>query len=106
MTDVAEQRRIILERIRQRLQSDDLDGYLAYTPANNLYCSGFVSWFVGEHWRFHGGQLTLIPADPSIPTAMILPEVEAPMAEQCTEIAEIRGYGMWIETRPIDVLRA
>jgi Xaa-Pro aminopeptidase len=96
----------ILERVRMQLQAERLDAYLAYTPANNRYCSGFVSWFVGEHWRFHGGQLTLIPADLDVAPALILPEAEAPLARQATRIDDVRGYGMWIETRELDVITA
>jgi Xaa-Pro aminopeptidase len=102
--DEATDRKRILERIRMQMQAERLDAYLAYTPSNNRYCSGFVSWFVGEHWRFHGGQLTLIPADPGVPHALILPEAEAPLARQSTGVDDVRGYGMWIETRGLDVI--
>lgn len=102
--DVASERERILDRIRARLQADGVDAYLAYTPQNNHYCSGFVSWFAGEHWRFHGGNLTLIPADPNLPPALMLPEAEAPLARRTTRIDDVRGYGMWIETRQLDVI--
>lgn len=100
----ATERKRILERIRGQMQTERLDAYLAYTPSNNRYCSGFISWFVGEHWRFHGGQLTLIPADPDIPPALILPEAEAHLARRSTGIEDVRGYEMWIETRDLDVI--
>ena len=29
----------IVARVRERLQADGLDAYLAYTPQNNFYCS-------------------------------------------------------------------
>lgn len=102
--DEAADRKRILERIRMQMHAEGLDAYLAYMPSNNRYCSGFVSWFVGEHWRFHGGQLTLIPSDPDIPPALILPEAEAPLARRSTRIDDVRGYGMWIETRELDVI--
>ena len=102
--DEATGRKRILERTRMQMQAEGLDAYLAYTPSNNHYCTGFVSWFVGEHWRFHGGQLTLIPADPDVPAALILPEAEAPLARRSTRIDDVRGYGMWIETREHDVI--
>jgi Xaa-Pro aminopeptidase len=100
------QRDEIVSRIRRRLQADGLDAYLAYTPQNNLYCSGYRSWFVGEHWRFHGGQLTLVPADPAMPLASLLPEVEVPPARQAMSIDDVRGYGMWIETRGLAAIAA
>jgi Xaa-Pro aminopeptidase len=102
--DEAAERERILERIRMHMREERLDAYLAYTPSNNRYCSGFVSWFVGEHWRFHGGQLTLVPADSDIPPALILPEAEASLARRSTRIEDVRGYEMWIETRELDVI--
>jgi len=102
--DEKSERAEIVDRIRERLQRDGLDAYLAYTPQNNHYCSGFVSWFVGEHWRFHGGQLTLIPADPSLPLGMMLPEAEVALGRSKTDIADLRDYAMWIETRGLDVI--
>jgi Xaa-Pro aminopeptidase len=102
--DEATGRKRILERIRMRMEAEGLDAYLAYTPSNNRYCTGFVSWFVGEHWRFHGGQLTLIPADPDVPPALILPEADTALARRLTRIDDVRGYGMWIETREHDVI--
>jgi Xaa-Pro dipeptidase len=104
--DLSSQRARIVERIRARLQVEGLDGYVAYTPQNNQYCSGFVSWFVGEHWRFHGGNLTVLPADPSLPLGLMVPEAEAPLARRTTGIEDTRGYGMWIETRDLEVIAA
>jgi Xaa-Pro aminopeptidase len=98
------QRDQIVSRVRARLSAEGLDAYLAYTPQNNFYCSGYLSWFVGEHWRFHGGNLTLIPADPSVPLALMVPEVEVPPARQTTSIDDVRGYSMWIETRELEVI--
>ena len=95
------QREAIVERVRMRLAADGLDAYLAYTPPNNLYCAGFVSWFAAEHWRFHGANLTLIAADPAVPPAMMVPEVEVSAARRSTLIDDIRGFGMWIETREL-----
>jgi Xaa-Pro aminopeptidase len=94
----------IVGRVRERLHADGLDAYLAYTPSNNFYCSGFRSWLVGEHWRFHGGNLTLVPADPGLPVAMMVPEMEAKSAQRESKIEDIRGFTMWMETRDLDVV--
>lgn len=104
MKDESIEREEIVARIRKRLQAERLDAYLAYTPQNNHYCSGFVSWFAGEHWRFHGGNLTVIPADPSITPGVMLPEAEMSLARRSTGIDDVRGYAMWIETRDLDVI--
>lgn len=100
------ERQQILDRVRERLQAEGLDAYLAYTPQNNFYCSGYRSWFVGEHWRFHGGNLTLVPADAALAPALMVPEAEAPPARQATSIEDVRGYSLWIETRELDVVMA
>ena len=97
----AAQREAIVERLRARLAADGLDAYLAYTPPNNLYCAGFVSWFAAEHWRFHGANLTLIAADPAVAPAIMVPEVEVSAARRSTAIEDVRGFGMWIETREL-----
>ncbi len=98
------ERDVIVERVRERLQAEGLDAYLAYTPQNNFYCSGYRSWFVGDHWRFHGANLTLICADPALPSALMVPEVEAPPARDATSIEDVRGFEFWIETRELDVV--
>jgi Xaa-Pro dipeptidase len=106
VNDESIQRDEIVARIRARLQADGVDAYLAYTPQNNHYCSGFVSWFASEHWRFHGGNLSLIPADPSVAAGVMLPEAELSLARRTTGLDDVRGYAMWIETRGLDVITA
>lgn len=101
---LARQRERIVDRVRARLRAGGLDAYLAYTPQNNFYCSGYQSWFVGEHWRFHGGMLTLVPADPTVPLALMVSDVELKPARHATSIDDVRGYQMWIETRELDVI--
>lgn len=101
-TSESVQRAQIVERIRTRLAADELDAYLAYTPQNNLYCAGFVSWFAAEHWRFHGFNLTLVAADDEIPSAVMLPEAEISAARRSTALQDLRGFEMWIETRELE----
>ncbi|WP_206330903.1 aminopeptidase P family N-terminal domain-containing protein, partial [Modestobacter sp. KNN46-3] len=57
----------ILDNIRRRCQERGLDAYLAYTPSNVHYTSGFQSYFLSEWpWRMLGTVLVLVPADPAL----------------------------------------
>ena len=53
-------------RLREQLEARDIDAYLAYTPSNLFYTTGFVSPVVALSWRLMGTDLALIPADPGI----------------------------------------
>jgi Xaa-Pro dipeptidase len=86
----------IVARIRRRLQGRGVDAYLAYTPANVLYTSGFESWFVMEWWRWHGGVLVLVPADESLALGMVVSDFEAGPA-RASGIDDIRSHGVWVE---------
>ena len=52
----------VRRRLREQLQSRNVDAYLAYTPSNILYTTGFLSPVVALSWRLMGTDLALIPA--------------------------------------------
>jgi hypothetical protein len=67
-----------------------LDAYLAYTPPALLLL--WLSLVVRRrHWRFHGGNLTLIHR-PQCPFALMVPEVEVPPARQTTSIDDAAAH--------------
>jgi Xaa-Pro aminopeptidase len=56
----------ILSAIRQRLHHRGLDAYIAYTPSNFYYTTGFQSYFLMQWWRMQGTVLAVIPAEESL----------------------------------------
>ena len=91
-------------RVQQELQRLEIDAYLAGTPANIYYTTGFFSPVVNLSFRLMGTDAALIPADPSLPPALITSDFAAPAARAVTTIDDIRAYRMWVENRDLDVI--
>ena len=91
-------------RVQQELQRLEIDAYLAGTPANIYYTTGFFSPVVNLSFRLMGTDAVLIPADPSLPPALITSDFAAPAARAATSIDDIRAYRMWVENRDLDVI--
>lgn len=89
----------ILSSIRKRLRARGLDAYLAYTPSNVFYATGFQSYFLMQWWRMQGTVLALIPADESIEAGMMVGDFEAKSARQASGIEDVRAFRLWVETR-------
>lgn len=89
----------VLVRLRQGLDDAGLDGYLAYTPSNVLYTSGFASYFAMSWWRMHGTVLVVVPGDPSLQPGMMVSDFEAPSAATSGTVNDIRTYRLWVESR-------
>jgi len=94
----------VRNRLREQLQGRNIDAYLAYTPSNLFYTTGFLSPVVALSWRLMGTDLALIPADPASPAALITSDFVETPARSATTIEDIRTYRMWVENRDIDVL--
>ena len=94
----------ILDKVRHALQERGLDAYVAYTPSNFFYVTGHQSRFLSAFWRWHGTQLAVIPADPSLPPAMVVNDFEEETARLASPINDVRSYVTWIETRDLDVI--
>lgn len=91
-------------RIREELQRLGIDAFLAYTPANIYYATGFFSPVVNLSFRLMGTDTALIPADPALPAALLTSDFAAPAARAATAIEDIRAYRMWVENRDLDVI--
>ena len=94
----------VRSRLRERLQELKIAAYLAYTPSNLFYTTGFLSPVVALSWRLMGTDLALIPADPTSPPALITSDFVETQARAATTIEDIRTYRMWVENRDVDVL--
>ena len=89
----------ILSAIRRRLRESGLDAYLAYTPSNVFYATGFQSYFHMQWWRMQGTVLALIPADESVEPGMMIGDFEATPARRVSGIRDVRAYRLWPEIR-------
>jgi Xaa-Pro dipeptidase len=95
----------ILSAIRQRLHHRGLDAYIAYTPSNFYYTTGFQSYFLMQWWRMQGTVLAVIPADESLEIGMMIGDFEAKPAQRVSGIRDVRPYRLWPEIRDAEMLQ-
>ncbi|MEU1300049.1 Xaa-Pro peptidase family protein [Streptomyces shenzhenensis] len=89
----------IIDAIRKRLQDRGLDAYVAYTPSNVFYVTGFQSYFLMEWWRMLGTVVAVVPADPAQPPALVISDFEADQARQVSGFEDVRPFRVWVELR-------
>ncbi|HEU4807804.1 MAG TPA: M24 family metallopeptidase [Homoserinimonas sp.] len=92
-------RQEVLTAIRARAAARGVDAYLAYTPSNVFYTSGFQSYFLMEWWRMLGTVMVLVPTDPALEPAIMISDFEAEQAARVSGIHDVRSYRMWVELR-------
>jgi Xaa-Pro dipeptidase len=95
----------ILSAIRRRLHERGLDAYIAYTPSNVFYTTGFQSYFLMQWWRMQGTVLAVVPADESIEVGMMIGDFEARPAQKVSGIRDVRAYRLWPEIRDAEAVR-
>ena len=94
----------ILSAIRRRLHDRGLDAYIAYTPSNVFYATGFQSYFLMQWWRMQGTVLAVIPADESMEVGMMVGDFEAAPARRVSGIRDVRAFRLWPEIRDATML--
>jgi Xaa-Pro dipeptidase len=95
----------ILSAIRRRLRERGLDAYIAYTPSNVFYATGFQSYFLMQWWRMQGTVLAVIPADESVEVGMMVGDFEAKPAQRVSGISDVRSYMLWPEIRDAEAVQ-
>ena len=95
----------ILSAVRGRLRERGLDAYIAYTPSNVFYTSGFQSYFLMQWWRMQGTVLAVIPTDDSVEVGMMVGDFEATPARRTSGIDDVRAYMLWPEIRDAEAVR-
>ena len=95
----------ILSAIRGRLRDRGLDAYIAYTPSNVFYATGFQSYFLMQWWRMQGTVLAVVPADDSVEVGMMIGDFEAEPARRVSGIDDVRAYMLWPEIRDAEAVR-
>lgn len=96
----------ILDAVRRRCHDLEVDAYLAYTPSNVFYTTGFQSFFLSEWWRMLGTVMVLVPADPALEPAFIISDFEAEQARRVSAIDDVRSFRVWVELRNASDLQA
>lgn len=91
--------------LRKRLQRDlrtrGIDVYIACTPSNVHYTSGFQSSFLDLSWQMTGTDMVVLPSDEDKESALIVSEYCAPLALETSDIGDVRCYSMWTEGRDL-----
>ncbi len=86
-----------INRIRERLAARGLDGYVAFTPSNLFYATGFRSYFVSEWWRLHGTVLAFIPTADDKPVTLMVGDFEEKTARAAAPGVELTTYRLWVD---------
>jgi Xaa-Pro dipeptidase len=95
----------ILSAVRGRLRERGLDAYIAYTPSNVFYTTGFQSYFLMQWWRMQGTVLAVIPTDDSVEVGMMVGNFEATPARRTSGFDDVRAYMLWPEIRDAESVR-
>ncbi len=84
--------------VRGALEDAGIRGYVAVTPSNVFYTSGYVSYFLSSWWRMHGTVFTVLAVDRP-DTHLIVGDAEEVGARAGAVDCEVHAYPMWVETR-------
>ena len=86
-----------LDRIRAELRASGAAAYVAFTPSNIRYVTGFGSYFVSEWWRMHGTVLAVVPADDSRPISLVVSDFESMTARTAAPDVDQHTYRLWVD---------
>jgi Xaa-Pro dipeptidase len=92
--------------IRARLRERGLAGYVAYTPSNLFYVTGFRSYFVSEWWRMHGTVLAFVPADEDLPVTLVVGDFEAKTALEAAPDVRMLTFRLWVDLSTAEEMRS
>ena len=95
---------LALTPLRALLAEHGYAAYLAYTPSNVLYTTGYNSYFLSNWWRMHGTVLALIPTDEAVPPALMVSDFEQAAATAASGFTDVRAFRLWVESRPLSAL--
>lgn len=93
------------KRLQRDLRAHGIDVYIACTPSNVHYTSGFQSAFLDLSWQMTGTDMVVLPSDEDLEPALIVSEYSAPLALETSDIGDIRSYSMWTEGRDLQTVR-
>lgn len=89
----------IRKNLQRKLSNAGIDVYVACTPANFYYLSGYQSAFIDLSWQMTGTDLVVLFADQTHDPALVVSEYSESDARRASDIADVRTYPMWTENR-------
>ena len=95
------QRLLRLGRVREEMKRQGLAAYVASTPTNILYTTGFRSNFASTYWRMLDSAFAIVPADAETPIAVVVMDAEAGAAHVQSPESAIFQYPGWMELRSL-----
>lgn len=98
-------REAIRANIRTRATQAGLRGYIASTPSNVTYVSGYSSYFLTNWWRMHGTVMVVIDGEGGGAPSLILGDPEEASAREAAPNCGVYAYPMWTETRDLEGIR-
>jgi Xaa-Pro aminopeptidase len=105
VTAAASDRAVIRSRVRERMREQGLVGYIAFTPSNVTYLSGFVSYFLSTWWRMHGTVMVAMSTEDSRRPVLVVGDAEGAAARGAAVDCDVVDYPMWVETRSLADIR-
>ncbi|MGW3809307.1 M24 family metallopeptidase [Micromonospora sp. NPDC005113] len=95
-TASVEDREELRSRVRAAMADAGVAGYVAITPSNVFYTSGYVSYFLTAWWRMHGTVFSVVGPEA---VHLVVGDAEEVGARAGAVACEVRSYPMWVETR-------
>jgi Xaa-Pro aminopeptidase len=89
VTATASVRALIRARVRERMRAQGIAGYVAFTPSNVAYLSGFVSYFLSTWWRMHGTVMVAMATDGDRPPMLVVGDAEGAAARGASVDCEV-----------------
>ena len=83
--------------VAERLRGRGVAAYLAISPANLRYLTGFASEFLTS-WRRHGSIAAIIDANEGSSGSLMVPDAEGSMAARLAQEYELFAFRTWQDT--------
>ncbi|TAM60177.1 aminopeptidase P family protein [bacterium] len=82
------------------MQAQGIDALIVVQPENFYYATGANAGFAAL-WRRAGTAIAVIPADPRVPPAVVIPDAQARSFRMASDIRDVRTHPLWVETEDL-----
>ncbi|TAM77370.1 aminopeptidase P family protein [bacterium] len=87
-------------RATELMQAQGIDALIVVQPENFYYATGANAGFAAL-WRRAGTAVAVIPADPRVAPAVVIPDAQARSFRMASEIGDVRTHPLWVETEDL-----